>query len=283
VLVLNLTERLPTIEGDGGMMEQVLMNLAVNARDAMPRGGTLTIKTETVVLLDEDVRGKPDARAGEFVRLTLSDTGMGISPDILPRIFEPFFTTKGMNRGTGLGLSTVYGIVGQHRGWIEVASELGVGTTFAIYLPAVRHVSPSALLFAPAEVKVRGGNETILVVEDEPAVRECAVAALQLYGYRVRQATNGRDALEVWQRHGQDAQLLLADMVMPDNMTGPELAAAMQAGNPALRVVFTSGYTAEMMGEVFAAGKGKRFVNKPYQARTLAQAVREALDAPAGD
>ncbi len=279
-LTLELADRLPTIQADSGMMEQVLMNLAVNARDAMPRGGKLTIKTDTVELRDEDIRGKPEARSGGFVRLSVTDTGCGISPDVMPRIFEPFFTTKGATHGTGLGLSTVFGIVGQHDGWIEVASEVGYGTAFTLFFPIVRHVEPSALLFAPAETKVRGGHETILVVEDEAAVREFAVAALQFHGYRVLQATSGRDALEVWQRHTQDIQLLVTDMVMPDNLTGPELAAVMLAGNPAVRVLFTSGYTPEMMAEVFAASKGKRFIHKPYQPRALAQAVREALDAP---
>ncbi|HVU35192.1 MAG TPA: response regulator [Opitutaceae bacterium] len=278
-LDLELGAEVPPIEADAGMMEQILINLAVNARDAMPRGGRLVIATNPIVLSRDDVRDRPSARAGEFVCLQVADNGCGIPPEIMPRIFEPFFTTKGEGRGTGLGLSTVFGIVGQHHGWIDVSSRVNAGTRFSLYLPANRRCEPSAILFEP-EQKVPGGNETILVVEDETSVREFAVAALQLHGYRVLQATSGRDAIDVWQRHDQAVHLLLTDMVMPDDVTGPELAAAMLAGNPALRVIFTSGYTPEMMVEVFAASKGKRFLHKPYQPRTLALAVREALDAP---
>ena len=279
-LELALAPQLPAIAGDGGMMEQVLMNLAVNARDAMPRGGHLTLTTATTALREDDVRGKPNARVGEFVVLSVTDTGSGIGPDILPRIFEPFFTTKSKSHGTGLGLSTVFGIVGQHQGWIEVATELGCGTTFAIFLPLARRVEPSAILFAPAETVAPNGRETILVVEDEAGVREFATTALQFHGYRVLQAASGKEALEVWERHARGIQLLLTDMVLPDDMTGPELAARMQEGKSSLRVVFTSGYTPETMADVFAASKGKRFIHKPYQPRALAQVVREALDGP---
>ena len=279
-LELELTPELPSVLADVGMMEQVLLNLAVNARDAMARGGRLGIATSVVELTPETAQRRPAARAGEFVCLRVSDTGCGIAPEIMPRIFEPFFTTKPEGQGTGLGLSTVFGIVGQHQGWIEVSSRVDAGTTFVIYLPVAKRAEPSAILFEPPELSLRGGNETILVVEDEASVRDFAVAALQLRGYRVLQATSGREALEVWARHGKDVQLLLTDVVMPDEVTGPELAATMQAGNPALRVIFTSGYTPEMMAEVFGASKAKRFLHKPYQPRAMLNAVREALDTP---
>jgi CheY-like chemotaxis protein len=184
-----------------------------------------------------------------------------------------------VGRGTGLGLSTVFGIVGQHLGWIEVSSTVDVGTTFTLYFPSAGHADVSAISMAAEDTTTRGGSETILVVEDEASVREFAASALQVYGYRVLQATNGRTAMEVWQRHLGDVKLLLTDMVMPDDVTGLELACAMQAGDPNLRVIFTSGYTPEMMSEVFEGSRGKRFLHKPYQPRALASAVREALDA----
>ncbi len=278
---LELAPNLPSVEADPGMMEQVLINLGVNARDAMAgRGGRLTIATSPIELSTEDVRGRPAARTGQFVCLQVTDTGCGIPANVMPRIFEPFFTTKSEGRGTGLGLSTVFGIVGQHQGWIDVASTVGVGTTFSIYLPVAAQVEPCALQLDGVEMKVPGGTETILVVEDEASVRDFAVSALQLHGYRVLQATSGRHALEVWERHMNDIKLLLTDLVMPDDMTGPELAAAMQAGKPELHVIFTSGYTPETMADVFAASKDKRFIHKPYQPRALAKAVRDALDAP---
>jgi signal transduction histidine kinase len=278
-LELELNPELPPIEGDGGMMEQVLINLAVNARDAMPRGGRLIVATNPIVLSTEEVRGRPSARPGNFVCLRVTDTGSGIAPEVMPRIFEPFFTTKGVGLGTGLGLSTVFGIVGQHHGWIDVTSELGKGTTFSLYLPVAHRVEPSALVGMTSE-PVSRGTEMILVVEDDAAVRDFAVAALQYHGYNVLQATNGQTAVEVWQRHQENIRLLLTDMVMPDDMTGPELASALLAGNPKLKVIFTSGYAPEQMSAVFAASKGKRFLHKPYQPRTLARAVREALDSP---
>ncbi len=278
-LALELDANLPTVEADVGMIEQVLINLAVNARDAMPHGGKLVIASHPVVLGDEDVRGRHGARPGEFACLRVTDTGTGIAPEILPRIFEPFFTTKAAGRGTGLGLSTAFGIIGQHHGWIDVESRVGAGTSFTIYVPARKRIEPSALIAEPAVTKVPCGTETILVVEDEASVRDFVVAALQFHGYRVLQAATGREALEVWRRHDRKIQLLLTDMVMPDDMTGPELAAAMQAQTPSLRVIFTSGFTPEMMTDLFAASKGKRFIHKPYQPRALALAVREALDA----
>jgi len=273
-LVFNPPDQLDSIHGDTGMMEQVVMNLAVNARDAMLKGGTLTIDTRAVEIADAGARLHPEARAGQFVCLSVTDNGCGMDAATQSHIFEPFFTTKEVGKGTGLGLATVYGIVKQHEGWIEVASEVGQGTTFNIFFPA--SAEPVA---APAEetlptAEVRGGNETILIVEDEPIVREMAQLILEEYGYRVLEAGNGVEALAVWEQHQDAIDLLLTDVVMPEGMTGKELADKLSARQPKLKVLITSGYTAEEQ-----ITGGTRFLQKPYNRQTLAQAVRDCLDA----
>jgi two-component system, cell cycle sensor histidine kinase and response regulator CckA len=299
-------------EADAGMIEQVLMNLAVNARDAMPQGGTLAIATEHVTI-DEAAPGcHPEARPGEFIGLSVRDTGCGIPPENLPRIFEPFFTTKTAGHGTGLGLAMVFGIVQQHQGWIEVESTVGVGactsqfsdmggtpmprgtgvppvgceaiamrpvgTCFRIMLPAAL---PAAALPADGPIKtaVAGGcSETILLVEDEPAVREFAVAVLSGHGYRVLQATSGYDALEVWKWHQSRIALLVTDLVLPDGLGGVQLIARLRHEKPALKAILTSGYANDPAGTEFQPPAGALFIHKPYQPRVLAQAVRDALD-----
>jgi CheY-like chemotaxis protein len=278
-LKLELTPKLGPISADVSMMEQVLVNLTVNARDAMPQGGRLTVSTELVDLSATDVRGHSEARPGRFVRLRVQDTGCGISKENLNRIFEPFFTTKEVGKGTGLGLATVFGIIKQHHGWLDVESQVGVGTLMSAHLP----IAPDSELASPKSVPVSGsvvgGRETILIVEDETSVREFAVAVLQPLGYRLLQARSGRDALEVWKWHGSRIQLLLTDMVMPDELTGPQLADKLVAAKPELAVIFTSGYSQEMADRVFPSGRGARFINKPYSPRQLGTLVREALDA----
>lgn len=269
---------LPLIRADAGMMEQVLMNLAVNTRDAMPHGGRLTIKTEACVVSEEEAKRSAGARPGRFVCLSVRDTGSGIAPEILPRIFEPFFTTKEPGKGTGLGLATVFGIVQQHAGWIVVDSAVGVVTTFKIYLPEAPIDAATSAAMPNAEPGVAGGQETILLVEDEASVREFAVAVLQRYGYRVLQAVSGVDALETWKWHGARISLLVTDLVMPENMTGYELAQKLQAEKPSLKVICVSGYSGDMMEQVFTPEKGMQFLPKPYQPRQLAKAVRDALD-----
>ena len=265
-------------EADAGMMEQVLMNLAVNSRDAMPNGGTLAIATEQITIDDKAARRHPEARPGEFVCLSVRDTGCGIPPENLPRIFEPFFTTKKAGYGTGLGLATVFGIVQQHQGWIELESAVGDGTCFRILLPAA---PPAAVVPAhrPAEsAAAGGGSETVLFVEDEPAVREFAVAVLRNGGYRVLQAASGLDALEVWKWHGPRIALLVTDLVLPDGLSGVELVAQLRKEKPSLKVVLTSGYTKETIGKEFRPPAGTHFIQKPYPPQVLAQAVRDALD-----
>jgi two-component system, cell cycle sensor histidine kinase and response regulator CckA len=278
-LTLNLASGLPLIEADVSMVEQVLVNLTVNARDAMPHGGRLTLQTQMVQLSDEDVRGKTDLRPGRFVSLRVQDTGCGIPPDVLPRVFEPFFTTKEVGKGTGLGLATVFGIVKQHHGWLEIESVVNQGTCFTLLLPVSESHENVPARPASSDGPVTGGRETILIVEDEPSVREFAVAVLKPLGYRVLQARSGLDALEVWKWHSARINLLLTDMVMPDDLTGPALAQKLLTDKPDLAVIFTSGYSQETMGSVFESAKAARFIHKPYSPRQLSTLIRATLDA----
>lgn len=277
-LSLELATGLPLLEGDISMMEQVLVNLTVNARDAMPQGGRLVIRTGVVELTESDVLGKQELAPGRFVQLRVQDTGCGIPPEILPRIFEPFFTTKPVGEGTGLGLATIFGILKQHHGWIDVESIVGVGTTFVVLLPVSDQPIGKNVASDPLPDMVHGGRETILIVEDESSVREYAVAVMQPLGYRVLQAASGLDALEVWKWHGTRIDLVLTDMVMPDDITGPELATRLLTEKPSLAVVFTSGYSQEAALDAFGSDFTTRFVHKPYSPRLLAQTIREALD-----
>jgi two-component system cell cycle sensor histidine kinase/response regulator CckA len=279
-LQTSLASKLPSLRADAGMLEQVIMNLCVNARDAMPHGGRLTIGTEPAVVGEQEVQQMPQARRGEFVCLRVHDTGCGMSPEIVAHIFEPFFTTKVAGKGTGLGLATVYGIVKQHEGWIEVSSKVGQGTEFKVFLPAVSTPASEAKRAAD-QSSMRGGTETILLVEDELAVRELARIVLERLGYRVLEAGSGVDALSVWEAHRSEIALLLTDMVMPDQMTGLELAEKLQAEQPELKVIFTSGYSTDLVGRDLKLLEGKNFLQKPYPPRKLAQAVRECLDTKA--
>jgi two-component system cell cycle sensor histidine kinase/response regulator CckA len=277
-LQTNLARKLPSLRADAGMLEQVVMNLCVNARDAMPQGGRLAIGTETAVLGERDVQQMPQARSGEFVCLRVRDTGSGMSPEILAHIFEPFFTTKAAGKGTGLGLATVYGIVKQHEGWIEVSSNVGEGTEFKIFLPGAPSPASETARIAP-QLAMRGGTETILLVEDELAVRELARTVLERLGYQVLEAGSGVDAVSVWEEHRSEIDLLLTDMIMPDQMTGLELAQRLQPEKPDLKVIFTSGYSTDLVGRQLELIEGKNFLQKPYPPRKLAQTIRECLDA----
>jgi CheY-like chemotaxis protein len=265
-------------DADAGMMEQVLMNFAVNARDAMPNGGTLTIATEHVTITDAATRHHPAARPGAFVCLSARDTGCGIPPENLSRIFEPFFTTKDVGQGTGLGLAMVFGIVQQHQGWIELESAVDAGTCFRIMLPAVAHAAAVPAGTPTRLAATSRGSETMLLVEDESAVREFTAAILSSQGYRVLQACSGVEALEVWKWHAPKIALLLTDLVMPDGLGGAELAARLRKEQPSLKVVLTSGYAKEMIGEEFRPPAGTHFIQKPYKPQVLAQTVRDALD-----
>jgi two-component system cell cycle sensor histidine kinase/response regulator CckA len=267
------------VKADASMMEQVLLNLAVNARDAMPKGGKLTIRIGFESLQTGEEARHPDARPGRFVCLTASDTGCGIFPEILPRIFEPFFTTKEVGKGTGLGLATVYGILKQHDGWIEVDSEPARGSTFRVFLPMASRPAGMTDDDHSAEAAVRGGNETILVVEDELPVRELVCSLLSARGYKILQAESGAKALELWKTTKEKIDLVLTDLVMPDRVNGRELAEKLWTERPKLKVIFTSGYSADVVGNDFVLRDGLNYLQKPYHPIKLARAVRECLDA----
>ena len=276
LLETNYTTGLPRIEADTGMLEQIVMNLAVNARDAMPKGGKLFIGTTTTIIDQNYVSLHPESRPGTFVCLTVTDTGCGMDSRTMERIFEPFFTTKEVGKGTGLGLATVYGIVKQHRGWLDVSSEVGVGTTFKTYLPAIE-AAEEMILVTPSTASVEGGNETILLVEDEPVVRELVREILQAYRYRVIEAASGAEALRIWDEHNGQFDLLLTDMVMPEGLNGRELAEQLKRRKPRLKVIFSSGYSAESSGKEFRDGDTS-FLPKPYLPQQLTQLVRRRLD-----
>ena len=272
----DLTGDLPAVHADAGMMEQVLVNLAVNARDAMPRGGTLSVNTFTVDIDEAYVQRHPEARTGCFVCLSVIDTGHGMDAATLSRIFEPFFTTKEIGRGTGLGLATVYGIVKQHQGWVEVQSQVNHGTTFKVFFPVS---SKAAAIQDRREPKaVPGGDETILVVEDEPALRELVQEILQKKGYTVLEAATGNTAFKVWQQHKENIDLLLTDMMMPEGLSGRELAEKVLEDKAGLKVIYTSGYSLDVVSPGFTLKEGLNFLQKPYQPDTLAQMVRDCLD-----
>ena len=268
---------LPAVFADAGMIEQVLLNLAVNARDAMPDGGRLMIATASKTSGPEYAQPNPAAAPGQCVCLSVTDTGCGIAPENLSRIFEPFFTTKGIGKGTGLGLATVYAIVKQHRGWIEVDSQVDKGTTFRIYLPAAKDANAKQKTAAVTH-ELPKGDEVILVVEDEQAVRLLVGNLLQRCGYTALLAVSGIEALNLWGQHKDEIQLLLTDMVLPDGMMGRELAEQLKGEKPKLKVVYTSGYSASVVGKGPALVEGVNFLQKPYHPHKLAQTVRDCLD-----
>ncbi|HEX2201676.1 MAG TPA: PAS domain S-box protein [Longimicrobium sp.] len=275
-LVTRLADDLAHVRADPGQLEQVVMNLAVNARDAMPSGGQLIVETRNAVLDEEMRRTFPYVVPGPYVMLAVSDTGHGMDRETRERVFEPFFTTKPAGRGTGLGLSTVYGIVKQSGGYIWVYSEPGRGTTVRIYLPSVaggaRPAGPAAAA-APA----RGGVETILLAEDEEPVRRLAREVLTRNGYTVLEAGDGEQALRVSERHPGRIDLLVTDVVMPA-MSGRDLSALLAAARPALRVLYMSGYTEEAVARHGVLDPGTGFIEKPFTADALASAVRRVLD-----
>jgi len=265
------------IHADPGMMDQILVNLAVNARDAMPHGGNMAIELSAVNYDDKNPPPDPRGRPGAFVCIQVSDTGTGIPPENLPQIFDPFFTTKDVSKGTGLGLATVYGIVQQHQGWITVESELGHGTKFRIFLPRLAQGRPASAPAAGAGA-ARGGHETILVVEDEAELRRLVKRILNHLGYQVFDAGDGKDALEIWRRQRDNIQLLLTDLVLPDGVSGKDIAREMLAQKPGLKVVYASGYSADAAGPDLALQEGVNFLAKPYLAHKLAEIVRNRLD-----
>ena len=266
---------LANVRVDPTQMEQVIVNLAVNARDAMPDGGTLTIETRNAVVDEVAFGVDPFLPAGAYVMLAVTDTGIGMDQATRRRLFEPFFTTKPPGRGTGLGLATVYGIVKQSDGSIRVTSEPGKGTRFEIYLPQVAEAA-RPLRPTPISVPARG-DETILIVEDEESLRRVAQRVLALAGYTVLEATNGGDAMRLLERHEPPVDLVLTDVVMP-GMSGGELASRIREWNPEMKILFTSGYADDAIGHHGVLDEGVHFLAKPYAIADLTNKVREVLN-----
>jgi CheY-like chemotaxis protein len=264
---------------DGSQLQNALLNIALNARDAMPRGGSLTTEISRVHLDADYAKMYPQVRTGDFVLISVTDTGIGMSDEVKEHAFEPFFTTKGVGAGTGLGLSMVYGFVKQSGGHIQLYSEAGHGTTIRIYLPWVK-IDASAVTQSQAKAEKRdtlpGGAERVLVVEDDPRVRRVAVARLIATGYEVVEAGDAHAALDLL-RNNPDISLLFTDIVMPGGMTGDELAKEARILRPDLKILFTSGYTEPTLGgrEFVVSGS---WLKKPYTARELAIRIRELLD-----
>ena len=271
----SLADRLPTIRADRGQMEQVLMNLSINARDAMPGGGRLILETQEASLDEEYVRQFPYMKTGRYAVLSVSDTGMGMDEETRKRIFEPFFTTKEPDKGTGLGLAVVYGIVKQHDGFIHVYSEPGGGATFRIYFPAV-NAPADAKILAPQGI-IHGGKETILLAEDDEAIRNLTEMILISYGYKVLAARDGEEAAEIFRRQGKEIAMAVLDVVMPKK-GGKQAYDEMVKTAPGLKVLFLSGYSADAIHESFVLHPGIPFLQKPFGPGVLARRVREVLD-----
>lgn len=270
---------LPFVHADQSMIEQVVMNLASNARDAMPNGGVLQIEISETFIPPEQLEIYPEAVAGHFVKLQVTDNGCGMNDATRARIFEPFFTTKDIGKGTGLGLATVFNIVRQHNGWVEVQSEPGRGSIFTLFLPANTELRAETDIHGPASsTAIAGGNESILIVEDEEMLRELAREILTDCGYRTLEATSGRQALEIWKEHGEQIDLLLTDMVMPEGVSGVELAEKLVTDKPDLKVVFMSGYTSDDISPELLQRNNASFIQKPYGHAELAAVVRDCLD-----
>jgi CheY-like chemotaxis protein len=267
---------LSQVEADAGMMEQVVMNLALNARDAMPNGGLLTIRIRPVQIDTQRVKDKIGVQPGTFVCMTVADTGCGMDEATLKRIFEPFFTTKEVGKGTGLGLATVDGIVAQHKGWVDVESELGKGTTFKVFIPAT--TQGMAVPTTTEKMPVIRGHETILLVEDEAILRRLVAQGLRSLGYRVLEADNGQTAMKSWQEHGQQIDLLFSDMMMPEGLTGLDLAEKLRLEKPNLKVIISSGYNVETAGHGKQAAGGIVYFQKPYEFEMLSKTIRDCLD-----
>jgi two-component system, cell cycle sensor histidine kinase and response regulator CckA len=262
---------------DPAQIEQVLMNLCLNARDAMPQGGRLIVETQNIEIDQEFCCRHPYAREGSFILLSVSDTGVGMDPATAERIFEPFFTTKEMGKGTGLGLATVYGVVKQHEGFIHLYSEPGRGTTFRVYLPAS---SGTAEPRQPKrDEKIPTGTETILLAEDNEGLREAAKEMLEKLGYRVILASNGAEAVQIFAKNPSQYDLIILDVVMP-KVSGPAALSQMTAVRPDLRVVFSTGYTAEAASLNNLMEQGASMLQKPYGLKSLGQLVRASLDRP---
>ncbi len=276
-LITELAKELDTVKADPARMEQVLMNLVINARDAMPNGGTLTIRTEGL-LIGRAARDDSGARRRRrYVCLSVSDTGEGMDKETMRRIFEPFFSTKGPNRGTGLGLPVVYGIVEAHGGWIDVRSKPGEGATFAVYLPALKGGPLVVEKESDETYRVRGKGERILVVEDEASIQNLNVRALKAHGYMPFAATSAREALEIFDRERGNFAMVFSDVILPDD-SGLNLAEELRARNPDLRILLSSGYSEERAPLKTIQERGFLFLQKPYGVARFLRAIRDVLD-----
>lgn len=278
-LEFHLDPALPAVVADISMMEQIVMNLVINARDAMPKGGRLIYRTASLLITDAYVKNHPDAQPGDCVCLSITDTGCGMDESIMARLFEPFFTTKEIGKGTGLGLATVYGIAKQHQGWVEVESQVGRGSTFKVFIPA----DTKALPVPPQEAlppQYPGGHETILVAEDESSLRTLIQEMLSTLGYTAIVAGSGVEALALWQQQQPKLDLLLTDLVMPEGVSGWELAEKLHAQIPKLKIIFMSGYSVDLSAPDKNFSQQIQFLQKPFSPATLARIVRDCLDAP---
>jgi two-component system, cell cycle sensor histidine kinase and response regulator CckA len=276
-LVAKFEPSLGSVRADRSQIEQILMNLAVNARDAMPQGGKMMLETANTMVGDDLARTLADVRAGEYVVFSVADTGTGMSPEIKSRIFDPFFTTKEEGKGTGLGLSTVYGIVKQHQGHISLRSETGTGTIFKVYLPRIQE-EPQAEAEAPVIEREARGSETVLVVEDDDIVRRLACEVLEMLGYTVLSACDPEGALRISREHDAPIHLLLTDVVMPQ-MDGATLFCRLHPDRPDMRVLYVSGYTRDSIVNHRVVRHGVNFLQKPFTVERLAGKVRDVLDA----
>jgi len=280
----NCPPGLPRILADSADLEQVVMNLMVNARDALPRGGRILVHLRSVHLDADGARRHPEARPGRYVSLAIADNGCGMTPAVMERLFDPFFTTKSVGKGTGLGLSTAYAIVHQLHGWIEVESAVGRGSTFTLFIPALEEQATASALDAPAVVTaasaVRRGNERVLLVEDDPFIRSMLTRFLQREGYRLTAAMDGPSALEAWAAAQGQFDLLITDMVMPNGLSGAQLVERLRGQNPRLRAILISGYSPELLDADGEQLKSIRMLMKPFTHEKITETIREVLDAP---
>jgi len=275
-VVTQAGKQVQPVMADRVSIEQVLMNLAVNSRDAMETGGRIEIETFGAVLDDAFCRSNGWARRGRYSAIRFSDTGTGMSPEVQRHMFEPFFTTKDVGKGTGLGLSTTYGIVKRHDGLIRVESATGKGTTFWIYLPVMGQDRME--VDAPSDAAPSGGTETVLVAQDDPMVRELLASALRKSGYAVLMASDGEEAFRLFAKSPESIQLVILDMTLR-KLNGIECYTKMREGQPGLRALFSSGWFSELEQRALAS-YGQPFLYRPYSSSQLLRAVRNALDRP---
>jgi signal transduction histidine kinase len=270
------------VQADPVMIEMVILNLSVNSRDAMPDGGHLSIRAEQVNITVADPGQNTKGRSGMFACLIIQDDGCGIPPEVLPHLFEPFFTTKDVGKGTGLGLASVYGVIKQHAGWIEVESEPGQGAKFKIFLPIGSATPPPPKRLPKPEIQVPNGKETILLVEDESSLRRLAKNVLERHGYHVLEAGSGAEALSVWSKHSAEVDLLMTDIIMPGGMSGHVLGAQLLEKKADLKILYTSGYGPDMVGQNFNLEEGVNFLAKAYHPDRLIRTIRRCLEKSAG-